>query len=182
MKAPRNYSDWIECFDRFKDGISDEEIILKMENGSIEWTRGVAERFTESLYETIKYRLNQSADILQKELDRSNGDESAIVKALLSARKRLALLNRLVNIEAFPEQVKEAMSTLLSDYAKDTQKSLEESAQTDRTGRLRMLMKNNGIVHYEKVENIFSTRSDVESNPPQYGKGFKPSKRRVILR
>lgn len=182
MKTPKNYSDWIECFDYLKDGTSDEETILIMENGSIEWTRGVAERFTESLYETVEYRVNQSADLLQKELDRSNGDESAIVKALLSARKRLALLNRLANIEVFPKEVKEAMSTLLSDYAKSTQESLEESAKTDRTGRLRMLMKNNGIVHYEKVENIFSTRSNIESSPPEYGKGFKPSKRRVILR
>ena len=182
MRAPRNYSDWIECFDRFKEGTSDEETILIMEKGSIKWTRGVAERFTESLYETIKYRINQSADFLQKELDRSNGDESAIVKALLSARKRLAILNRLVNIEAFPEQVRESMSILLSDYAKTTQDSLEDSAKTDRTGRLRMLMKNNGVLHYEKVENIFNTRTEVERTPPQNGVGAKPSKRRVILK
>lgn len=183
MRPPKSYAEWINCFDSLKEGTNDEQTILVMEQGSIEWTRGVAERLTDALYETIKHRLNESADRMQKELDRSNGDEARIVKALLSARKRLALMNRVAQLDAFPENVRESMGGILKDYAKSTEQSMMDSAKTDRTGRLRMLIKNNAITQFDKVEHTYldTANNDNASSSPQRGTGFRSSKRRVII-
>lgn len=182
MSIPTTYAEWVDCFDQLKEGTKDEETIRFMEQGSIEWTTGVAERLTQRLYETIDFRLRQIADQLQKELNHWNGDETALVKAILSARKRLAVLKRVALLPAFPEQVRESMYNILQEYAKSTQQSLEDSSKTDRTGRLRMLIKNNPITHFDQVENVFgSSISTSQTDENTTIKGPKSTRRRVIL-
>ena len=184
MKTPVSYAEWVDSFEQFKAGARDEEIILLMEQGHIEWTKGVAERLTQQLYETIDYRLRKSSDQLQKELNLCNGNETALVKAILSARKRLAVLKRVAHLPAFPEQVRETMWKLLHDYAKSAQQSLEDSAVTDRTGRIRSLIRNNPMTQFDQVENVFGITSQTISNSnssdsaPKIG---QKSGRRVIL-
>lgn len=190
MNPPTTYSQWIDCLDRFKNGIQDEEVVLLMERGSIEWTPGVAERLTQQLYEVIDFRLRKASDQFQKELNYGGGDETTLVQAILSVRKRLALLKRVAQLSAFPEKVNEAMFTILSDYAKKSQQSLEDSAKTDRTGRLRITIKNNPITSFEDVENVFgssvkttaSTSKISMSKEKQAGIEPKKTGRRVIFK
>ncbi|WP_316569117.1 hypothetical protein [Neobacillus sp. YIM B06451] len=186
MSIPTTYAEWIASFDNFKTGTQDEEVLTSMEKGSIEWTKGVAERLTQHLFETIEFRLKHTANQLQKELNACRGNETALVKAILSARKRLAVLKRVAHLPAFPDHVKEAMNTLLHDYAKSTQQSLEDSALTDRTGRLRSLIRHNPITEFDKVENVFGSsistskhKNTTVGNIPIVGQN--PSRRRVIL-
>jgi hypothetical protein len=184
MNVPKNYSEWVVCFDRLKEGEHDESTLQLMEKGTIEWSRGVAERITQRLYETIDYRLRQTADLLQRELDRCNGNETVLVKALLTARKRLTVLKRLAHLPAFPEHVRESMYNILSEYAKSTQESLEKSALTDRTGRLRMLIKNNPLTQFnvgENPGNIQINESQLQKNVDGPPNGPKTTRRRIIL-
>ena len=187
MKIPVIYADWVECLDQFNTGTNDEELVLLMEQGTIEWSQGVAERLTQRLYDSIEFRLRRSADQLQKELNHTKGNESALVKALLSARKRLALLKRVAELQAFPENVRETMVNVLVEYAKSTQQSLEDSALSDRTGRLRSLIKNNVITQFGGVENVFGSTANVElemnkkSNENHPIIGQKKTRRRVLL-
>ncbi|TWT27747.1 hypothetical protein [Planomicrobium sp. CPCC 101110] len=174
--------------DCLKTAMQDEETILLMERGSIEWTPGVAERLTQRLYEVIDYRLRQTSDQFQKQLNHGRGDEIALVQAILSVRKRLALLKRLAQLSVFPDKVNEAMLTILSDYAKKSQQSLEDSAKTDRTGRLRITIKNNPITSFEKVENVFGSSVETTSRAvnmtkeKKAGSEPKPTGRRVIFK
>ena len=186
MIKPVTYAEWIECFEQLKTGTNDEEIILKMEQGTIEWSKGVAERLTLHLFNTIESRLILTSDLLQKELDGSYGNETMIVKAILSARKRLALLKRVADLPALPDNVSESLLKVLSEYAESTQESLEKSALSDRTGRLKSLFRNNNLTQFDKVENVFgnffSTSNEMnrdDENPPM--PGVKSSRRRVIL-
>ncbi|WNS77440.1 hypothetical protein RRV45_10785 [Bacillus sp. DTU_2020_1000418_1_SI_GHA_SEK_038] len=185
MNKLETYAEWVNCFEQFKAGTKDEETILLMEQGQIEWTKGVAERLTQQLYETIDHRLRRSSDQLQREINTCNGNETALVKAILSARKRLAVLKRVAHLPAFPEQVRETMWNLLHDYAKSTQQSLEDSAVTDRTGRMRSLIRNNPITQFDQVENVFGSTphaipiSDATGTAPKLEQ--KSRKRRVIL-
>ncbi|MDE3840229.1 hypothetical protein C0966_12845 [Bacillus methanolicus] len=182
MSIPTTYAEWVDCFEQLKEGTKDEETIRFMEQGSIEWTIGVAERLTQRLYETIDFRLRQIADQLQKELNHWNGDETALVKAILSARRRLAVLKRVAHLPAFPEQVRESMHNILHEYAKSTQESLEDSSKIDRTGRLRMLIRNNPITQFDQVENVFgSSISTIQTDENTTIKGPKSTRRRVIL-
>jgi len=182
MKVPSCYSDWVNCFEQFKEGTNDQKLLEAMQSGSIEWSSGVAERLTQRLYDVISYRINSNNDVLQRELDRCNGDETAIVKALLSARRRLAILQQLADLQAFPENVREAMSKSIEDYAASTQESLEKSALSDPTGRLRILIKNNALTQLHQVENIFHNQNaSIQPDENLSPNGFKSKRRRVIL-
>jgi len=186
MMKPVTYAEWVEYFEQLKTGTNDEEVILNMEQGTIEWSKGVAERLTQHLFNTIESRLKLTSDLLQKELDGSYGNEMMIVKAILSARKRLALLKRVADLPAYPDNVRESMLKILSDYAKSTQESLEKSALSDRTGRLKSLFRNNNLTQFDKVENVFgnslSTSNEMnrDDENPQMPR-VKSNKRRVIL-
>lgn len=185
MNKPETYAEWVNCFEQFKAGTKDEETILLMEQGQIEWTKGVAERLTQQLYETIDHRLRRSSDQLQKELSTCNGNETELVKAILSARKRLAVLKRVAHLSAFPERVRETMWNLLHEYAKSTQQSLEDSAVTDRTGRIRSLIRNNPITQFDQIENVFGITPHEASNPEATGNPQRleqnARRRRIIL-
>ncbi|GIN88226.1 hypothetical protein J6TS2_46120 [Heyndrickxia sporothermodurans] len=186
MNTPVTYADWVKCLDQLKTGMRDEEVVSYMEQGSLEWTKGVAERITQHLYDAIEHRIRKSADQLQNELNNCSGDETALVKAILSARKRLAVLNRVANLQAFPEQVREAMYNILHEYAKNTQKSLEDSALTDRTGRLRSLIRNNPITQFDQIENVFGSsfsKPEIVNTKVENTQiiGQKSSRRKVIL-
>lgn len=141
MNVPKTYSDWVYCFERLKEGNIDDQVISTMEKGSIEWTKGVAERFTEQLYAVLENRLKQSEEQLQRNINNSKGNKSHIAKALLDARKRLSVLNRVAMLPALPENVRETMEYVIKDFAGKTMKSLEESAKSDRTGHLGMEIK-----------------------------------------
>lgn len=190
MNPPTTYSQWIDCFDGLKAGLKDEEAILLMERGTIDWTPGVAERLTQQLYEVIDFRLRKTSDQFQKELNVGRGDEMALVQAILSVRKRLAFLKRIAQLPAFPEQVNEAMYTILSDYAKKSQQSLEDSAKSDRTGRLRITIKNNPITSFDQVELVFGSSSEttlktkeiITVKEKQAGSKLKTAGRRVIFK
>ena len=186
MIKPATFAQWVECFEQLEKGTNDEEILLKMEQGTIEWSKGVAERITQHLFNTVESRIKRTSDLLQKELDESYGNETMIVKAILSARKRLAILMRVAELPAFPENVRESMIKIILNYAKNTQESLEKSALSDRTGRLKSLFRNNNLTQFDNVENVFdhavSTSNEMnrdEENPQM--PRVKSSRRRVIL-
>lgn len=184
MSVPRNYSDWINCFDILKAGTNDKETITLMQQGSIEWSRGVAERITQRLYDVINHRLKKISDKLNNDLDRCKGEETAIVKALVSARNRLFFIKQIIDLQAFPESVRVGMNEMIEDYAKNTQESLEKSALSDRTGRLRMMIKNNAISNFEYIEKDYSEPVSSESiNNAASSDPILPrsTRRRVIL-
>ncbi|WP_019413912.1 hypothetical protein [Paenisporosarcina sp. TG20] len=186
MSAPSTYSEWIDCFEQFKEGKNDELVIQAMEKGTIVWTKGVAERLTSGLYEVLNIRLRHTADHLQKELNNSRGNETAIVKGFLTARNRLTVLRRVANLPPFPEEVRDAMCNLLHEYAKNTQKTIEESAASDRTGRLSSIFRNNAITRFDQIENTFSSpvksiNKSIETNATPTTLGQKSIRRRVIL-
>ncbi|MED1951746.1 hypothetical protein [Brevibacillus centrosporus] len=181
MKPPVTYAEWLACLDAFVEGTRDEELLLQMQNGSIEWTRGIAERMTQRLFETIETRLKQTSELLDRELKRSNGDETALVKSLLTARRRLAVIKKLTELPAFPQQVRDSLFSILQTYAKDTQKSLEDSAKADRTGQLRMLIKNNSLTVFHQME-LPVVRAEMPEQKAIEWELTKPAKRRVILK
>ncbi|MEW4305640.1 HK97 gp10 family phage protein [Rossellomorea marisflavi] len=185
MSVPTTYSQWVVCLDEFKKGQGDEENVLLMEKGTVPWTEGVAERLIQRLYDAIESRLRLSGDQLNRDLNQRALDETSMVKALLSARKRLAVLKRMTDLQAFPKKVRDAMLEMLVDHAQQMQQSLEKTARDDRTGRLRSVIRNNAITRFGEVENVFggtTSYKDSSSQKPEWTPGPKSTKRRVILR
>lgn len=145
IAPPRTYSEWVAVLDILKDKSDDEAVLSAMQRGTIEWQSGVAERFTKKLTDVINYRLNAASDKFQREMSRCQGQERAIVMALLALRKELAFLAKAINLPAIPEKDRRQYYQLVIDQANSVQKSLEDSAKKDRSGKLASIVRNNKV-------------------------------------
>lgn len=145
IAPPKTYSEWVAVLDILKAKTDDDEVLLAMQAGTIEWQSGVAERFSKRLIEVINFRMNAAADKFQKEIGRSGVQERAIVQALLALRKELRFLSQAINLPAIPEEDRKYFYQLVVDQANNMQNSLEDSAKHDRSGKLAIIVRNNKV-------------------------------------
>lgn len=145
IAPPKTYSDWVAVLDMLKAKSDDEAVLSAMQRGTIEWQSGVAERFAKKLIDVIHYRMNAASDKFQKEMSRSNGQERAIVQALLALRKELCFLSKAINLPAIPEKDRQHYYQLVISQANSVQSSLEDSAKKDRSGKLASIVRNNKV-------------------------------------
>ena len=80
-----------------------------------------------------------------KEMSRSQGQERAIVQALLALRKEFRFLAQAINLPALPEKDRQHYYQLVISQADSVQKSLEDSAKRDRTGKLASIVRSNKV-------------------------------------
>ena len=76
---------------------------------------------------------------------RVNSIQRAIVQALLALRKEMCFLSKVMDISAIPEKERQHYYQLVLDQADCMQRSLEESAQKDRSGKLASIVRNNKV-------------------------------------
>ena len=145
IPAPHTYSEWVNILDIFKAKSNDSEVLTAMKNGTVEWQSGVAERFSKRLIDSVNYRMNTASDKFQKEMSRAYGSEGAIVQALLALRKEMSFLVQAIDLPALPEKNRQQYIRLVLDQADNVQKSLEDSAQKDRSGKLSSIVRNHKV-------------------------------------
>ena len=145
IEVPKTYSEWVQVLDALKRKVDDEAVLSAMQEGTIEWQTGVAERFAKKLIDVVNYRMNIASDKFQKEIGRSNGQERAIVQALLALRKELCFLSKTMNLPAIPEKDRLQYYQMVISQANSMQNSLEESAKKDRSGKLASIVRNNKV-------------------------------------
>ena len=141
-KAPKIYADWIKVFDILKSGEDDEAILPLMQEGEIVWQSGVAERFLRKLVDTINFRLNKATDAFQRS---HQTDENEIVQSLMQLRRELQFMLKVVDINAIPVKEKTELRNMIINQSNSIQESLEKSAESDRTGKLSSIIKNNKV-------------------------------------
>lgn len=147
---PRTYSEWVDIFEHLKERYYDDDLLAAMQNGTIEWQIGVAERFTSKLTEAVNYRMNAATDKFQKDMNRSGGSERETVGALLALRKEFSFLAKVMQIKAIPESDRHEYLNLVTAQADAVQKSLEDSAKKEHTGKLLSIVKNNKVNAFNK--------------------------------
>ncbi len=145
IAPPRTYAEWVAVLDMLKSKADDESVLIAMQQGTIEWQSGVAERFAKKLIDVINFRMNNASDKFQKEMGRSNGQERAIVQALLALRKEMCFLSKAINLPAIPEKDRQHYYQLVISQANSMQSSLEDSAKKDRSGKLASIVRNNKV-------------------------------------
>lgn len=145
MKVPHTYAEWSVVLDILEKRTDDEGALAAMQQGTLEWQTGVAERFSKKLIGMVNARMNAASDRFQKNISHVNGRESAVVQALLALRKELAFLAECVNIPVIPETDRQRYHKLVLEQADTIQKSLEDSAKQDRTGKLSYLIRNHKV-------------------------------------
>lgn len=142
---PRAYAEWVTLLDLLKNKTDDDAVLQALRQGTLEWQTGVAERFVKKLVDTVNSRLNDATDRFQKEMGRSRGEERAIIQALLSLRRELAFLSNAINLPALPEKDRATYRGLVLEQADKIQKSLEDSAKNDRSGKLASIVRNHRV-------------------------------------
>lgn len=145
IQTPHTYSEWVSILSVFKERTNDSEVLTAMQSGAIEWQTGVAERFSRKLIDAVNFRMNTATDRFQKEISRSQGRESEIVQAILSLRKELSFLARAIDLPALPQKEREHYVRLVYEQADSIQRSLEDSAGKDRSGRLSSIIRNHKV-------------------------------------
>ena len=141
-KAPKIYADWIKVFDILKSGEDDEAILPLMQEGEIIWQSGVAERFLRKLVDTVNFRLNKAIDSFQKS---RQSDENEIVQSLMQLRRELQFMLKVVDINAIPVKEKIELRNMIINQSNSIQESLEKSSESDRSGKLSSIIKNNKV-------------------------------------
>ncbi len=142
---PHTYSEWVLLIDKLMEQSDDLSLLYAMKQGTLEWQSGVAERFTKRLMSTVNYRMNNAMNKFQNEMAHSYGHEREIVRALLTLRKELKFLLDIVDLPAIPENIRHDLCQLIFNQAENIQMSLEKSAESDRSGKLLNIVRNNRI-------------------------------------
>ena len=142
-KAPKIYADWIKVFNTLKSGENDETILPLMQEGEIVWQSGVAERFLRKLVDTINFRLNKATDAFQRS---HQTDENEIVQSLMQLRRELQFMLKVVDINAIPVKEKTELHNMIINQSNSIQESLEKSSESDRSGKLSSIIKNNKVI------------------------------------
>lgn len=126
---PAIYADWVVLLERFGSG--DDEVVPIMQQGSIEWTNVVAERWTYQVAMAFQARLRSLSDGLRTALDRAH-DVDGIANAMLLARRGLGPLQVFIGIQAIRDDIKSNLSAELNGWATGTQEALERHAEAFR--------------------------------------------------
>ena len=141
-KAPKIYADWVKVFNILKSGEDDENILALMQEGIVVWQSGVAERFLKRLVEAVNFRLNKATDNFQKS---RQTDENEIIQSLMQLRRELQFILKVVDINTIPVKEKMELRNMIINQSNSIQESLEKSAESDRTGKLSSIIKNNKV-------------------------------------
>ena len=145
MTAPQTYAEWSALLERFQRREKDEETLDAMRRGTVAWQSGVAERFSRKLIDAVNARMNAASDRFQRDLSHARGHDGEVVRALLALRREMSLLYDAVSLPALPERERTQYAALVREQADNMQKSLEDSARKDRSGKMASLVRNNKV-------------------------------------
>lgn len=126
ISPPSTYASWLDLLERFQVG--DDAVLPALEAGTLIWSSGVAQRWTEQVSESLSVRLQALAMQLQRSLGRAAGDLHAVARALGEARRGLPPLVRFCALPAMPAEVREHLRRELERWTEQVQASLEAQA------------------------------------------------------
>ncbi len=145
MKIPTSYAEWCTLFDTITSDVRDDEYIQVIASGTIPWTSGVAERFVQSAANMIRKRVNNAQDKYQKQIQGARGNMNQVQMALQTLKKEYVYVFRMAKSLPIPPEHRSTIAKMVQDQADQTQRSLEQSAASDRTGHLLVMIKNTGM-------------------------------------
>lgn len=145
MKAPHTYYEWVEILELFKYKESDDDVLAAIKEGTLATLDyNIGSRLMVKFNAALNYRMKCAGDKFTKEIQSSNGNEAAIVQALLALRKEAALWVEAADIPVF-QQNREKIVKNVRDEINKMQTSLDDTAKADRSGKLSSIVRNHRI-------------------------------------
>ena len=115
-----------------------------MQEGSLSWQSGVAERFTAQLMNAVEVRLGAVSEVFSRSMQHAR-DERETIAALLGLRRTLSFLLRAVDLPALPKEQRAALCKMVAEHAERMQESLLDTARSDRTGRMMSIVRSHRV-------------------------------------
>lgn len=132
--------------DAFQSMRRDDEVSRALASGTIEWDAGVAPRLTQRLNDAAQARTKALQERFDRDLQHAQGSPAAVTHALLSLRGGLARTAVLLgSAKGLPQEVTAALVKYVRDSADAMQSSLVDSARDDRTGRVRVILRDTPV-------------------------------------
>ena len=163
IAPPKTYAQWTALLKTFAEGSADEDVLHAMRTGTLVWQSGVAdqrvprigvaERFAQRFSDALNARMNRASDVFDRDMKRA-ADERAMIGALLALRRSLVFLHTAAALPALPEEQRTQFTALVQSAADRMQESLDRSAQSDRTGRMRALVRGHQVNALEMEEHL----------------------------
>ncbi|WP_029545862.1 hypothetical protein [Selenomonas sp. AB3002] len=145
IAIPKSYAEWINLLAMIKEKKEDNEVLEAMHQGELIWQPGIAERFMKKFIEVINFRMNAATDRFQLEMKRSGNSDSMIVQSILHLRKEMQFLLKLSDLNVLPEVQRNTLRDMIDEQIVSMQKSLEDSAKSDRTGKMLSIVRKNRL-------------------------------------
>lgn len=141
-KNLNNYAQWCQTFDEIQTweiGHIDNGTSNKIKEGALDWTSGVAERFTQRLLALINFRLNKLEKFYNDRIRLCN-DQFSLSSLLVLFRKELIFLKELASINALPEDISKRIANEVETFAQNVHDSLLKGAKQDLSGILKQII------------------------------------------
>lgn len=145
MNLPSSYSEWHSLMDEISSAPRNNDYIQMVRLGTVSWTSGVAERFIQTVSNTVRNRINTAQDVYQRQMKNSKGGDMAVANALSVLTKEYRYLYQLSAALPIPSEYVEQMKKIIQDQADQTHDSLMDSAKADRTGKLASIVRSAGV-------------------------------------
>lgn len=144
---PHTYSQWVTALDALQEGTNDAETLAELRQGTLEWQSGVAERFSKKLTDVINARMNRASDRFSREMSRTHS-EGDIIRAILNLRREMDFLLQAIDLPVIPQELRVQYCDLVRKQADNMQKSLEDSAKKDRSGKMSSIVRNHKVNNF----------------------------------
>jgi hypothetical protein len=141
---PFTYLEWSAWLDAFVSGGCDEDLLALGKRSATAWTDGMAQLFAVRMFEAMSGRLNGIGLTLEARLKQVRA-EAELSLALVRARREFAALARFAALPVLQEPLRERLSQLVRSHLDARQKALDESARSDRSGRLARAVRANPL-------------------------------------
>lgn len=143
---PKEYMQWVDLFSYLSNSPIDDSILEIIKNGSLEWQKGVAERFIDRVSAMWNARLESANKRFDLALKGSHDIESKFILALKSLRREYDYLEQITKALPIDEETKKASLENLANTRKQAQEHQEKDLiKIDRTGKLLRIVKNNPL-------------------------------------
>lgn len=149
IQPPHTYAEWAQALDMLQSKTEDQAVLRALQQGTVAWQSGVAERLTRRLADAVNARMDMATDRFQQNIRHVGGQEGPVVQALLALRHELSFLYTATDIPAIPEKERAQLCGLVRQQADKMQRSLEDTARQDRSGRMSSLVRNHRVNVFE---------------------------------
>jgi hypothetical protein len=169
QKPPTSYADWVACFEQLQAAKDDEALLALISKGKVPWSSSIAQRFADRLTASVSARLKGAVAQFSRSIERSRGEESAVVQAMLSLRRHIRFLYRFVSDPVFPPEIRDPFANEIEKQAKQLHETIINNVKKDLHGRL---------LHVVQYTPLFVKDQPITpSTPIPLGR----SKRRIII-